>query len=134
MVVMTAPDPALLNKLLSDCGESIYSTERLSLALERSLWTLSVVSREDRAIAGFVRATSDQALNANLWNLTARPGPDRDQLIRVIVYRSLELLRRDVPGCSISVSAAPYCLEALRDQGFMIDPSGIRVMGLSLAS
>ena len=134
MVVMTAPDPLLLNKLLGDCGESVYSTERLSLALERSLWTLSIVNKRNAAIDGFVRATSDLALNANLWNLAARPGPDRDQLIRIMVHRSLALLRRDVPGCSVSVSAAPYCLEALRDQGFMIDPSGIRVMGLDLSS
>jgi hypothetical protein len=85
-------------------------------------------------LVGFVRATSDMALNANLWNLSARPGPDQGRLLTVLMHRALHILRRDLPGCSLSVSAPAMSLEALKGQGFVIDPSGIRAMGLRLKS
>ena len=53
-------------------------------------------------LVGFVRATSDLALNANLWNLCARPVRIRPQLLAVLVHRSLNMLRKDLPGCSLS--------------------------------
>jgi hypothetical protein len=82
---------------------------------------------------GFVRATSDLALNANLWDLAADPGePDRGQLLLVLVHTALNRLRRDLPGCSISVAALPEAVEPLRQQGFVVDPGGIRAMGLQL--
>ena len=79
-----------------------------------------------------MRATSDLALNANLWNLCAKPGPDQEQLLSVLVHRSLNMLRRDLPGCSLSVSAPKMAVGALETHGFVIDPSGIRAMGLPL--
>jgi len=126
------PSPTAINELLQACGERTSTPERWAAALECSLWSLSVINESDGILAGFVRATSDRALNANLWNLTARPGDFQGQLMAVLVHRSLMLLRRDLPGCSISISAPPTALQALKDQGFVLDPGGIRAMGLSL--
>jgi hypothetical protein len=82
---------------------------------------------------GFVRATSDLALNANLWDLAADPAdPSQPQLLLVLVHTALARLRRDLPGCSISVAALPAALQPLRHQGFVVDPGGIRAMGLRL--
>jgi hypothetical protein len=41
-------------------------------------------------------------------------------------------LRRELPGCSISVAAPALALEALKQNGFVVDPGGIRAMGLRL--
>jgi hypothetical protein len=54
-----------LNRLLLCCGEQPRSPERWLRVLERSAWQLGITDRSGRLV-GFVRATSDQALNANL--------------------------------------------------------------------
>ena len=100
--------------------------------MERSLWQISILEESSGELVGFVRATSDMALNANLWNLAARPGPDQGRLLTVLMHRALHILRRDLPGCSLSISAPAMSLDALKSQGFVIDPSGIRAMGLRL--
>lgn len=115
------------------CGESTHPEERWELALQRSLWQISILEESTGELVGFVRATSDLALNANLWNLAAKPGPNQGVLFAVLVHRALQILRRDLPGCSLSISAPADALEALRQQGFLIDPNGIRAMGLSLS-
>ena len=115
------------------CGESTHPEERWELALKRSLWQISILDEENGELIGFVRATSDLALNANLWNLAAKPGPNQGALFAVLVHRALQILRRDLPGCSLSISAPADALEALKQQGFLIDPNGIRAMGLSLS-
>ena len=102
---------------------------RISFAMHRAA-SPRCLGTNAQAVVGFVRATSDLALNANLWNLAARPGPDQSDLYAVLVHRALHILRRDLPGCSLSVSAPASALEALRTNGFVIDPNGIRAMGL----
>ena len=126
------PDPVELDHLLVRCGDPPRPAERLQRALECSVWQLSI-RNPSGGLVGFVRATSDLALNANLWDLCADPAdPGRDQLLLVLVYSSLTRLRRELPGCSISVAALPEALEPLRRQGFVVDPGGIRAMGLRL--
>lgn len=127
-----APSATAINKLLASCGETTHPEPQWQLALERSTWQLSIVEETTGELAGFVRATTDQALNANLWNLSARPGPDQQQLLSVLVNRALHILRRDLPGCSLSVSAPQMSIQALETNGFVIDPGGIRAMGLEL--
>jgi hypothetical protein len=61
-----------LNRLLVGCDERPRSPERWSQVLERSTWHLGVKDRQERLV-GFLRATSDLALNANLWDLVADP-------------------------------------------------------------
>ena len=128
------PGPALeeLDALLVACGDPSRPQERLQRALARSAWALAVRNGEAQLV-GFVRATSDLALNANLWDLAADPvDPARDQVLLVLVHTALSRLRRELPGCSISVAALPEALEPLRRQGFVVDPGGIRAMGLQL--
>ncbi len=121
-----------LNALLVVCGDPSRPLDRLEAALERSTWQLSVRNPADQLV-GFVRVTSDLALNANLWDLSAHPAdPQQEQLMIVLVHTALSRLRRELPGCSISVAAAPMAQEALKRHGFVVDPGGIRAMGLSL--
>ena len=129
----TTPTSQQLNTLLMSCGESTHPEERWELALQRSLWQISILEESTGELVGFVRATSDLALNANLWNLAAKPGPNQGALFAVLVHRALQILRRDLPGCSLSISAPADALEALKQQGFLIDPNGIRAMGLNLS-
>jgi hypothetical protein len=126
------PALAEINALLIACGDPSRPPERLQAALERSTWQLHV-RNPDGSLVGYVRATSDLALNANLWDLAADPlDPHRPQLLLVLAHTALLRLRRELPGCSISVAAPPEALDALRSQGFVVDPGGIRAMGLRL--
>ena len=127
-----APSAEELNALLVACGDPLRTLERLAAALQRSAWQLSLRNHAG-ALVGFVRVTSDLALNANLWDLSADPAdPEQEQLMIVLVHSALSRLRRELPGCSISVAAAPMAQEALKRHGFVVDPGGIRAMGLSL--
>jgi len=121
-----------LNRLLLACGDQARSPQRWQAALERSAWHLSVTDPVGQTV-GFVRATSDQALNANLWDLLSDPAdPERHGVLTALVLTALSRLRRDLGGCSISLSAPPEALEILSRAGFVVDPGGIRAMGLVL--
>ena len=122
-----------LDRLLAACGERLRGRELWARVLERSAWHLLVRDPAGQAV-GFLRATSDQALNANLWDLLSDPAdPARQQVIRALVQVALARLRRELGGCSISLSAPPEAVEALVQAGFLVDPGGIRAMGLRLA-
>ncbi len=126
------PDAAGLNRLLVACGDVPRSPDRWEQVLARSTWHL-VVLNPGGQLVGFVRATSDQALNANLWDLVADPAdPCRDEVIGALVQAALARLRRELSGCSISLSAPPEAVKALTRAGFVVDPGGIRAMGLDL--
>jgi hypothetical protein len=126
------PEPAALNRLLEACGDPPRSPERWQRVLECSAWHLVVLDPRGQLV-GFVRATSDQALNANLWDLVADPAdPGREEVIGALVHAALARLRRELSGCSISLSAPPEALKALTRVGFVVDPGGIRAMGLDL--
>ena len=126
------PNPQALNKLLARCREATHTSEQWALAFERSVWHLSIIEQEKGTLVGFVRATSDHGLNVNLWNLVAQPGSLQAQLLAVLVHQALDNLRRILPGCSISILAPAISLKALKDQGFFIDPDGIRAMSYRL--
>jgi hypothetical protein len=126
------PAPEDLNRLLQACGERPRPPERWCQALQRSAWQLVMLDPQGRTV-GFVRATSDQALNANLWDLLADPAdPNRSEIFTALVQTALARLRRELSGCSISLSAPPEALQALTGAGFVVDPGGIRAMGLQL--
>ena len=81
---------------------------------------------------GFVRVTSDRGLNANLWNLSALPGDNRQLYYSILIQATLEKINREMPGCSISVQAPVSSFISLEEIGFILDPNGIRVMGYKL--
>jgi hypothetical protein len=123
-----------LNHLLTVCGETQRSQERWHRVLACSAWHLAIRDPSGRLV-GFIRATSDQALNANLWDLLTDPAdPGRNPVITALVQMALARLRRELSGCSISLSAPPEALQALKQVGFVVDPGGIRAMGLCLES
>lgn len=126
------PSPEALNRLLVLMGEQPRSPERWQRVLERSLWHFSVNDPAGQLV-GFVRITSDLALNANLWDLAADPhDPEQGSVLMVLVHAALTRLRRELGGCSISLSAPPAALAALERHGFVVDPGGIRAMGLRM--
>ncbi len=127
-----APTPEALNRLLARCNEDTYPRRRLALALKQSVCNLSVLDQSTGKLYGFVRATCDRGLNANLWNLVAEPGDKQKELLAVLVHSALVILRRDMPGCSVSVLAPSIAIKALQQQGFLLDPGGIRAMTFRL--
>lgn len=121
-----------LNRLLISCGQAPRSEDRWQKVLTHSAWHFGAYDASGQLV-GFVRATSDRALNANLWDLLTDPDdPARSEVLVSLVQRSLARLRREMGGCSVSLSAPPEALQALKGVGFVLDPGGIRAMGLTL--
>lgn len=121
-----------LNALLESCGGRSRTAVVWDQVIRHSAWHL-VVQDPRGSWVGFIRATSDRALNANLWDLISAPAdPAREEVIRALVVAALDRLRRELSGCSISISAPAEAIAALTQVGFVIDPGGIRAMGLRL--
>ncbi len=121
-----------INRLLSRCNQDTHQPKKLELALKKSDFYLTLVQKTSDNLVGFVRVTSDKGLNANLWDLVAEPGDQQQQYISIVVFKAIEIIRRELPGCSISVSAPLISLKALKANGFLLDPNGIKTMGFKL--
>ena len=127
------PLPKEVNKLLANCGCDIFPIKRLSEAIKKSNFFLTIQNNESKnKLYGFVRVTSDRGLNANLWNLSAAPGNNQQLYYSVLLQVTLEKINREMPGCSISVQAPVSSFLSLEENGFILDPNGIRVMGYKL--
>lgn len=121
-----------LNHLLESCGERPRTSAIWNQVIRHSAWHMAIQNPEGIWV-GFIRATSDRALNANLWDLLSVPeDPARQEVIQTLVASALDRLRREFSGCSISISAPAEAITALQTAGFVIDPGGIRAMGLRL--
>jgi hypothetical protein len=132
--VLSEPEVPIdaLNLLMQACGHAPRPGDLWQRVLSHSAWHLGAFSPSG-ALVGFVRATSDRALNANLWDLVWDPvDPARSEVLDALVHVALAKLRRELGGCSISLSAPPEALPALTRVGFLVDPGGIRAMGLTL--
>ena len=121
-----------INRLLSRCNQDTHQPRKLELALNSSDFYLTLLQKSSDNLVGFVRVTSDKGLNANLWDLVAEPGDQQEQYISVIVFKAIEIIRRELPGCSISVAAPLISLNPLKANGFLLDPNGIKTMGFRL--
>ena len=118
-----------INRLLSRCNQDTHQPRKLELALKNSDFYLTLVQKTSEKLVGFVRVTSDKGLNANLWDLVAEPGDQQELYISLIVFKAIEIIRRELPGCSISVAAPSISIKALEANGFLLDPNGIKTMG-----
>ena len=127
-----APLAKEVNKLLVKCGSEIFPVKDLSLAIEKSNFFFTIQNKFRDKIYGFVRVTSDRGLNANLWNLSAATGESQTLFYSVLLQATLEKINREMPGCSISVQAPVSSFKSLEENGFILDPNGIRVMGYKL--
>ena len=123
------PSGRSVNNLLISCGIDFFPNSKLDLAIKNSNFFFAIYAETQKQIYGFVRVTSDKGLNANLWNLSAKPGKSQKLFYLVLLNATLEKINREMPGCSISVQAPPSAFESLKDSGFILDPNGIRVMG-----
>ncbi len=121
-----------INRLLSRCNQDTHQIRRLELALKNSDFYLILLQKTSDNLVGFVRVTSDKGLNANLWDLVAEPGDQQEQYISILIFKAIEIIRRELPGCSISVAAPLISLKALQANGFLMDPNGIKTMGVRL--
>ena len=121
-----------INRLLSRCNQDTHPPKKLELALKSSDFYLTLLQQTSDSLVGFVRVTSDKGLNANLWDLAAEPGDQQEQFISIMVFKAIEIIRRELPGCSISVAAPLISLKALKASGFLLDPNGIKTMGFRL--
>ena len=121
-----------INRLLSRCNQDTHPPRKLELALKNSDFYLTLLQRTSENLVGFVRVTSDKGLNANLWDLVAEPGDQQEKYISIMVFKAIEIIRRELPGCSISVAAPLISLTALKANGFLLDPNGIKTMGFRL--
>ena len=118
-----------INRLLSRCNQDTHQPKKLELALKSSEFYLTLLQKTSDNLVGFVRVTSDKGLNANLWDLVAEPGDQQEKYIAIVVFNAIEIIRRELPGCSISVAAPLISLKALKANGFLLDPNGIKTMG-----
>ena len=121
-----------INRLLSKCNQDTHQPRKLELALKNSDFYLTLLQKTSENLVGFVRVTSDKGLNANLWDLVAEPGDQQEKYIAIVVFNAIEIIRRELPGCSISVAAPLISLKALKANGFLLDPNGIKTMGFRL--
>ena len=121
-----------VNKLLAGSGSEVFPVKALSIAIEKSNFFFTIQNQLKTKIYGFVRVTSDRGLNANLWNLCAERGNNQEIFYSVILQKTLEKINREMPGCSISVQAPVSSFKSLEENGFILDPNGIRVMGYKL--
>ena len=121
-----------INRLLSGCNQDTHQPRKLELALKSSAFYLTLIQKTTDNLVGFVRVTSDKGLNANLWDLVAEPGDQQEKYISIVVFKAIEIIRRELPGCSISVAAPSSSLKALKANGFLLDPNGIKTKGFRL--
>ena len=121
-----------INRLLSRCNQDTHQPRKLELALKKSDFYLTLLQKTSENLVGFVRVTSDKGLNANLWDLVAEPGDQQETFMSIVVFKAIEIIRRELPGCSISVAAPLISLNPLRANGFLLDPNGIKTMGFRL--
>jgi len=121
-----------INRLLSRCNQDTHQPRKLELALKNSDFYLTLLQKTSEKLVGFVRVTSDKGLNANLWDLVAEPGDQQEKFISIVIFKAIEIIRKELPGCSISVAAPLISLKPLKANGFLLDPNGIKTMGIRL--
>ncbi len=134
-----AAEPAIqpdeLNHFFCQVGEPSRPLHRLQQALQHSYLSLTARTLSDRRLVGFVRATSDEALNASVWDLLVDPLlPNASAVKLQLLDRLLRELRQSIPGCSISILGRQQDQSILRDLQFVSDPGGIRAMILTSVS
>ena len=121
-----------VNKLLANCGCETFPIIPLSEAIQTSNFFFTIETEIKNRVYGVVRVTSDKGLNANLWNLSAITGNKQSLFYSILLQVTLEKINREMPGCSISVQAPISSFLSLEENGFILDPNGIRVMGYKL--
>mmetsp|Transcript_2020 Transcript_2020/g.5376 ORF Transcript_2020/g.5376 Transcript_2020/m.5376 type:complete len:221 (-) Transcript_2020:187-849(-) len=123
--------PAEINDLFSRSGWEERDEEKWKIALKHSYCVVTARLFKTRKLVGFVRATSDLALNATMWDLAVDASlPDPTAMKRNIVKYLLTELRTGVPGCSVALISRPGDVAMFESLQFVADPDGIKAMAL----
>ncbi len=109
-----------------------YSPKKLSFALDQSYRNISIIEDKTFKLYGYVRITTDKGLNANLWDLVALPCKYQKDFLAILMSNAITIIRKQLPGCSVSIAASPISLRIIEKEGFVIDPDGIRVMSFRI--
>lgn len=118
-----------LNQLLALCRQPRRDLQKWAIALDHTFVCVTARLLTERTLVGFVRATSDESLNATVWDLLVDPLlPDPDSIRQRMLDILLRELKREIPGCSVSTFAGVPAQPALRQLNFVPDPGGIRGM------
>ncbi|BAD80037.1 similar to alr0113 (ycf52) [Synechococcus elongatus PCC 6301] len=118
-----------LNQLLVLCDQPRRNLQKWAIALDHTFVCVTARLLSDRTLIGFVRATSDESLNATIWDLLVDPLlPEPENVRQRLLDILLRELKREIPGCSVSVFAPVPEQPALRALNFVPDPGGIRGM------
>ncbi len=118
-----------LNQLLVLCDQPRRNLQKWAIALDHTFVCVTARLLSDRTLVGFVRATSDESLNATIWDLLVDPLlPEPENVRQRLLDILLRELKREIPGCSVSVFAPVPEQPALRALNFVPDPGGIRGM------
>ncbi len=128
MELENPPSPQELNRLFARCNMDTYSPKKLAFALEKSYRNISIFEEKTAKLYGYIRITTDKGLNANLWDLVALPGKNEKDFLGILVSNAITIIRRELPGCSVSIAASSIARRIIEREGFVIDPDGIRVM------
>ncbi len=109
-----------------------YSPNKLAFALDQSYRNISIIEEKTSKLYGYVRITTDKGLNANLWDLVALPCKYQKDFLAILINKAIAIIRRELPGCSVSIAASQIALKIIEKEGFIIDPDGIRVMSFRI--
>ena len=123
--------PEELNHLFQKAGFPIRTLDKLTLALQHSLFCVTARSIREKALVGFVRATSDGVFNTTVWDLVVEPTlPNKDATKTLLLMRLKREVKKVIPNCAISMLANPQDYDLLRQMKFTEDRKGIRAMVL----
>jgi len=123
-----------LNKLFSDSNIETHETKKLCLALKNSDFFLSIVHKSKKLLYGFIRVTSDKGLNASLRDLSIKKIDNEKLLIGHLINSAINIIRRELPGCNISIVCSSITLEVVKDFDFKINHDGRKFMKIKLNS
>ena len=123
-----------INRLLSRCNQDTHQPRKLELALKNSDFYLTLLKKTSENLVGFVRVTSDKGLNASLRDLSIKKVDNEKLLIGHLINSAINIIRRELPGCNISIVCSSITLEVLKDFDFKINHDGRKFMKIKLNS
>mmetsp|Transcript_2476 Transcript_2476/g.4401 ORF Transcript_2476/g.4401 Transcript_2476/m.4401 type:complete len:264 (+) Transcript_2476:144-935(+) len=118
-----------INELLVRAGERPRDIEKWKKAIEHTFCLVSARLISGGKLIGIARATSDEALNATIWDLIVDPAlPDPTGMKRNIVSYLLKELKYTVPQCSVTLMSREIDISMYESLDFVVDPDGIKGM------
>ncbi|WP_016923717.1 hypothetical protein [Prochlorothrix hollandica] len=126
-----AMEPEAINQLFQRAGMPARDLDKLSTALQNSLFCVTARILSTRELVGFLRADGDGVFNVTLWDFVVDPQlANRDETKELLIDRLQREVQRSFSRCSVSILGQPKDLPLLRCANFNADQKGIRAMAL----